>query len=66
MSAQLYWGVVSLRSEDIADCENSIERAEQAALDAGLARRCEYIVVGFPFAQPGSTNNLRVAQIGTR
>lgn len=61
----LSWGVVSLRSQEIATYENSIERAEQASLDTGLARPSEHIVIvtGFPFAQSGSTNNLRVAQI---
>lgn len=62
----LYWGVISLRSEDVKDYEQSVERAAQAAMDTCLARTNDHIVVvaGFPFAQPGSTNNLRVAHLG--
>lgn len=62
----LFWGVVGLRSQDIVTYEQSIQRAEQAAIDTDLARANDLIVVvtGFPFSQSGSTNNLRVAQIG--
>ncbi|MGV1988629.1 pyruvate kinase [Agrobacterium sp. 22-221-1] len=63
----LFWGVVSLQSEDVHDYEQSIQRARLAVLDTNLARTNDNIVIvtGFPLSQPGSTNNLRVAQVGS-
>ncbi|NTI26932.1 pyruvate kinase [Agrobacterium rhizogenes] len=61
----LFWGVISLRSQALPTYEASVILAQKAALDAKLAHHSDHIVIvaGFPFAQPGSTNNLRVAQI---
>ncbi|MCM2443315.1 pyruvate kinase [Agrobacterium vitis] len=61
----IMWGVVTIVSSNDDTYELSVERAKQAALETRLAAAGEHIVVvtGFPFATPGSTNNLRVTEV---
>lgn len=60
----LLWGVVSRHSSEIADYERSVEHAEAVAQETELVSPGDQVVVvtGFPFAQSGSTNNLRVIE----
>lgn len=62
----LMWGVIASPSEDVETYEQSIDKAKSAAVQSGLAKPNEQIVIvtGFPFATAGSTNNLRVTQAG--
>jgi pyruvate kinase len=62
----LLWGAHSVLSEDISTYEEMVDRATQTALTEAFARRAESIVVvaGIPFKETGTTNNLRVVQIG--
>ncbi|MEH2473568.1 pyruvate kinase [Nitrobacteraceae bacterium AZCC 2161] len=62
----LLWGAHSVLSEDISTYEEMVERATQTALTEAFAKRAEAIVVvaGIPFREAGTTNNLRVVQIG--
>ncbi|OYR20898.1 pyruvate kinase [Agrobacterium sp. LC34] len=61
----MFWGVVGARSQDVHTYEASLIHAQQAVQEAKLASPSDHIVIvaGFPFAQRGSTNNLRVLQI---
>jgi pyruvate kinase len=60
------WGVISSASLELRDYEQTVEQARDAAARSGLVANADYVVIvtGFPFATAGSTNNLRVAQIG--
>ena len=62
----LMWGVHSVRSDDVRSYEEMVIMAEATARSEGYAERGDLIVVvaGIPFAQAGSTNNLRVIRIG--
>jgi pyruvate kinase len=62
----LLWGAHSVLSEDIHSYEEMVERATQTALSEGFAQATDSIVVvaGVPFGETGTTNNLRVVQIG--
>ncbi|MGH6780309.1 MAG: pyruvate kinase, partial [Bradyrhizobium sp.] len=62
----LLWGAHSVLSEDIHSYEEMVDRATQTALSEGFAQATDSIVVvaGVPFGETGSTNNLRVVQIG--
>ncbi|MCZ7447236.1 pyruvate kinase [Agrobacterium rhizogenes] len=62
----LLWGIVAVKAETATDYERSVDNAKQVAKETGLARPGDQIVVvsGFPFATKGSTNNLRVAEVG--
>jgi pyruvate kinase len=62
----LLWGAHSVLSDDIHTYEQMVEHATQIALEEGFARQADSIVVvaGIPFAEAGTTNNLRVVQIG--
>ncbi|GAC1497913.1 MAG: hypothetical protein NVS2B1_06560 [Bradyrhizobium sp.] len=70
MSRQLclLWGAHSVLSEDIHSYEEMVDRAAEAALAEAFAQPLESIVVvaGIPFGEAGTTNNLRVVQIGRR
>ncbi|HYH38756.1 MAG TPA: pyruvate kinase [Azospirillum sp.] len=61
----LLWGAHSVLSEDIHTYEESVERACAFAQAEEFARPGDTMVVvaGIPFAQAGTTNNLRVVQI---
>jgi pyruvate kinase len=62
----LLWGAHSVLSDDIHTYEQMVEHATEIALEEGFARQADSIVVvaGIPFAEAGTTNNLRVVQIG--
>lgn len=62
----LLWGAHSVRSEDIHTYEEMVEQAETLVRAEGLARSPEFIVIvaGVPFGTAGTTNNLRVVQLG--
>jgi len=61
----LLWGAHSVRSDDIHSYEEMVERAEELAVGEEFAVRGDQIVVvaGIPFAQAGTTNNLRVVAV---
>ena len=61
----LLWGAHSVLSEDITTYEEMVERAAATAHSEGFAKPTQNIVVvaGIPFAQAGTTNNLRVVQV---
>lgn len=62
----LLWGAHSVLSEDIHTYEEMVDKATQTALAEAFAKRGDAIVVvaGIPFAEAGTTNNLRVVQVG--
>jgi pyruvate kinase len=62
----LLWGAHSVRSKDINSYEEMVDRATQTAISEGFARRADCIVVvaGVPFGEAGTTNILRVVQVG--
>ncbi|GGB31006.1 pyruvate kinase [Tistrella bauzanensis] len=64
----LVWGVHAIRSEDIHTYEDMVSRATAIAVAEDFAAPpAEILVVaGIPFAQAGTTNNLRVVQIDGR
>jgi len=61
----LAWGVHSAVSEEIRDFNNMLEKAERIALEQGVAKPGQKIVVtaGMPFGTPGKTNILRIATV---
>ena len=61
----LLWGAHSVLSEDIHTYEEMVEKATQTARAESFAKQADAIVVvaGIPFAEAGTTNNLRVVQI---
>jgi pyruvate kinase len=61
----LLWGAHSLLSADVATYEEMVKHATDCALSEDFATPGDLIVVvaGIPFAQAGTTNNLRVVQI---
>ena len=63
----LMWGVHSVLSEIVHSYEEMVDRAAATALAEDFARPADQIVVvaGIPFGQAGTTNNLRVVQLGT-
>jgi pyruvate kinase len=63
----LVWGVHSVRSEDVRDFSEMVDKAcaiarEQAFADPGNRL---VITAGVPFGTPGATNILRIAWVGT-
>ncbi|MBX9739696.1 MAG: pyruvate kinase [Beijerinckiaceae bacterium] len=61
----LLWGAHSLWAENIHSYEEMVEQACSRAAAEGFAARGQFIVVvaGIPFAQAGTTNNLRIVQL---
>jgi pyruvate kinase len=61
----LLWGAHSVLSEDVKSYEEMVERATALAAREEFARTGDLLVVvaGIPFAQAGTTNNLRVASV---
>ncbi|WP_293867319.1 pyruvate kinase [uncultured Alsobacter sp.] len=62
----LLWGAHSLWADDVHTYEEMVDMATARSLSEEFARPNDAIVVvaGIPFAQAGTTNNLRVVQIG--
>ncbi|MDB5986416.1 MAG: pyruvate kinase [Nevskia sp.] len=59
------WGVHSVHTHEIADVQEMVDYATQTALSEGFAQSKDIIVIaaGMPFATPGTTNLLRIAQL---
>lgn len=62
----LLWGAHSVLSEDVQSYEEMVRRATAFAREEEFARNGDLLVVvaGIPFAQAGTTNNLRVVSVG--
>lgn len=62
----LSWGVYPRQSSEIKDTDDMIDKAKRTALETGLVRRGERIVItaGTPFAIPGTTNLIKVETVG--
>ena len=62
----LLWGAHSVLSKDVNTYEEMVDRATKTALAEEFAQPADLIVVvaGVPFGEAGTTNNLRVVQIG--
>ena len=62
----LLWGAHSVLSEDVHSYEEMVSRAAETAKSEEFARPSDQIVVvaGIPFGRAGTTNNLRVVQVG--
>ena len=62
----LCWGIHGVISEDVRSYEQMVHRSSELALAEGFVEPGDVLVVvaGIPFAQRGTTNNLRVVQIG--
>lgn len=60
----LLWGAHSVVSQDIHTYEEMVTEASRQVLTENFATRgqCVVVVAGIPFAQAGTTNNLRVVQ----
>jgi pyruvate kinase len=61
----LLWGGHSVLSSDVHGYEEMVDRAAALTVEEGFAGRGDHIVVvaGIPFAQAGTTNNLRIVSI---
>ena len=64
----LLWGAHSILSDDIRTYEEMVDRAIATARAEGFAGATGTMVVvaGIPFAQAGTTNNLRVIQMDAK
>ncbi|MGQ0548220.1 MAG: pyruvate kinase [Armatimonadota bacterium] len=62
----LIWGVRPVLVDPVADLDALVERGVRAALDAGVAKTHDLVVVtaGFPIGRPGTTNFLKVVRVG--
>jgi pyruvate kinase len=62
----LCWGIHGVISEDVRSYEQMVHRSSELALAEGFVEPGDALVVvaGIPFAQRGTTNNLRVVQVG--
>ena len=62
----LLWGAHSVQSADIASYDDMVARASELVLAEEFANRSDLVVVvaGVPFGQAGTTNNLRVIEVG--
>jgi pyruvate kinase len=61
----LVWGVVPVFVGEIADLDTLVSRGVRAAVDLGVARSGDQVVVtaGVPIGRPGSTNFLKVVRV---
>jgi pyruvate kinase len=61
----LVWGIHSVHTGDVGNVTEMVDRAREAALAEGFARRGDTIVItaGMPFGTPGATNLLRIAEV---
>ncbi|NML19109.1 pyruvate kinase [Azohydromonas caseinilytica] len=62
----LAWGVHAVQCEEVSDVLGMSDQACAIAKDEGFAHQGDTIVVtaGVPFGTPGSTNLLRIAEVG--
>jgi len=63
---QLSWGVTPLQVDEYATTDEMIARAEQLLLERSFVRPgdCFVLTAGVPIGQPGTTNLLKVQQVG--
>lgn len=63
---QLSWGITPLHVGEYASTDEMIARAEQLLLEKGFVRPGDRFVLtaGVPIGQPGTTNLLKVQQVG--
>ena len=61
----LLWGAHSVLSDDVHSYEEMVEHAAELAAQEEFAHKGDLIVIvaGIPFAQAGTTNNLRVVTV---
>ena len=61
----LLWGAHGVLSEDVHSYEQMVDHASELAVSEEFAQPGDLVVIvaGIPFAQAGTTNNLRVAAI---
>jgi pyruvate kinase len=59
------WGVHAVETPDVENFESMVETAVKIAVDEGIAKSGQRIVVtaGVPFGTPGATNILRIAWV---
>ena len=59
------WGVHWVPTRDVRSFSDMVERARKVAIQEGLARSGDRIVItaGVPFGTPGATNTLRIAWV---
>jgi pyruvate kinase len=62
----LVWGLHPVCSEDASDVDDMVERATSVVQQEEVAKTDDkiLIVAGVPFGRPGSTNMLRIADVG--
>lgn len=62
----LLWGAHSNHSKDITSYDEMVAVANTLAKEENFARDGQFVVVvaGIPFAKPGTTNNIRIVEIG--
>jgi pyruvate kinase len=63
----LFWGVTPVTTDDIADFNEMLEKAEALAVQMG-AREGDRVIIlaGYPFGRPGKTNTIKISRIGAR
>lgn len=63
---QLSYGVYSVVTEDVQNFEDMVSKAARIAAQNALAIKGQKLVItaGVPFGTPGSTNILRIAEVG--
>ncbi len=61
----LLWGAHSVFSKDVQSYEEMVDRASRLSSEQGFASAGDLVVVvaGIPFAQAGTTNNIRVLKL---
>jgi pyruvate kinase len=61
----LLWGAHSALSDDVHSYEQMVEHATELAIEEDIACEGDQLVVvaGIPFAQAGTTNNLRIVSV---
>ncbi|MBY0420754.1 MAG: pyruvate kinase [Parvularculaceae bacterium] len=63
----LYWGVAPVTTDDIADFNEMLGKAEGLAVQMGAADGDRIIILaGYPFGRPGKTNTIKISRIGAR
>ncbi len=64
----LYWGAHSVLGPEIDSYEAMVDRAAEVAAQEGFAQAPDLVVAvaGIPFGRAGTTNNLRVVELGRK